>query len=147
MCSDKYEPVVSLQEHLEKMATLRFAAMDKEIAEARRIMEKRMEGFPSEFAKRGDMIITAATLKELKDKDIEELKIRIEARMGREEFNQKHETLIEKIDAANEEINLLKNERANIHGRIAATGVVVVILIALVQVVTQVLVHVYMGKQ
>ena len=43
--------------------------LKESITEARRGMENRMEGFPSEFAQKGDMLVTAATLKELKDKE------------------------------------------------------------------------------
>ena len=142
----KYRDGVSLQEHLEKVIELKFAALDKEIAEARRVMEERMRGFPSEFAQKGDMLVTASTLKELKDKDLKELKGMFDNTIARPEYENKHSSLMEKIELSSKEINDLKNERANIQGRIVATGGVIVVVIAIVQVLTQVLIHVYLGK-
>jgi hypothetical protein len=137
---------VTLKEHLEKLIDLRFAAMDREINEARRIMETRMKGFPSEFAQKGDMVTTASTLKELKDKDLEELKVKIEARLGRDEYEQKHAGLMEKIEIVKEEVNGIKNERANIQGRIVGTGATIGVIVSIVIVVSQIVIHVYMGK-
>ena len=140
------EQGVTLKEYLESVITLKFEAIEKATILAKDLMMERMRGFPSEFAQKGDMLTTAATLKELKDKDLEELKSKIEARMGRDEYNQKHDSLIEKIDACNKDINDLKNERANIQGRILGTGATVGIIVSIIIVVSQIIIHVYMGK-
>lgn len=151
MCSDFWPPPiqigsVSLQEHLEKIIALRFESMEKSIYEARRLMEDRMNGFPSAFAQKGDMANTAIGLKELKDKDLKELKNKIDAKLGRDEYEQKHSNIIDKIESANKEINDLKTLRADIQGRIIATGGVVVFIIALVQIMTQIIFHIYWSK-
>ena len=142
----KYRDGVSLQEYLEKVIKLKIESLDKGIIEARRVMENLMLGFPQEYAKKSDMAITAMTLKELKDKDLEDIKTRIEARMSRSEYEQKHDVLVEKIDTNAKAIASLREERANVQGRIVATGGVIVVVIAIVQVLTQVLIHVYFGK-
>lgn len=68
MCGDKYEPqpiYVSLQEYLEKIIDLRFGAMESQIAEARRLMEKTMDGFPEQFLKIGAFEPVKAEIKAL----------------------------------------------------------------------------------
>lgn len=106
-----------------------------EIAEARRVMEDRMAGFPAEFAKKSEMTITASVLKDLKDKDLREIKDLCEDRLTKEEYNQRHEVILDKV-------RKVENDVANIQGRIAATGVVGVVVVVAVQI----LIHIFWGK-
>lgn len=129
---------VSDREYFETIINLRFEALDSSIAEARRIMEARMQGFPSEFAQKSDMALTAASLADLKRM--------FENTIPRSEYDNKHQTLQEKIDACNKDITELKTDRANIQGRVLATGGAAIVIIAIVQVVIQVIFHVYAVK-
>ena len=149
----KYQDGVSVKDFLLALTGEKFIGIDRRfsdlkdaISEAKRIMEDRMRGFPSEFAQKGDMVTTAATLKELKDKDLKELKGMFDNTIGRLEYENKHLSIIEKIDALNRDINDLKNERANIQGRIVATGATVGIIISILLIATQFIVHLYFGK-
>ena len=65
MCSDKYEyqVVVPLKEYLEKIIELRFEAIDAQTAEAKRLMENTMAGFPEQFLKIGSFEPVKAELK------------------------------------------------------------------------------------
>ncbi|MFA4834845.1 MAG: hypothetical protein WC749_02070 [Dehalococcoidia bacterium] len=45
---------VSLRDYLEKIIDLKFEANEQQIKEAKRLMEKTMDGFPEQFLKTGD---------------------------------------------------------------------------------------------
>jgi len=46
---------VGLREYLEKYYEARITGIEEAIREAKRLMEARMDGFPAEFARRGDL--------------------------------------------------------------------------------------------
>lgn len=125
----KYRDGVSLQEHLEKMFSQRFEFMRDDITEARRVMENRMEGFPSEFAKKSELELTAITLKELKDRDLREIKDSLDARLGRPEYEFQHRILTEKIDAQEKRIQGAELLKAEVTGKIWTLGIVITILV------------------
>lgn len=160
----KYQDGVPVKDFVLAVTEERFKAViqsieniKEAITEARRITERIMLGFPDEYAKRADMAATASILKELKDKDLRELKDLIESRMSRNEYSQEHRALQEKMDSSyvniqdkidynSKRINGLENERANIQGRIIATGATVGVIVSIIMVAAQVVIHVYMGK-
>ena len=129
------EQGVSLRDYLERIIELKFIANDKELVEARRQMELKMSGFPTEYAKKLELEQTAGLVKELKDKDFREIKESIDLKLGIVEYNQRHESL-------DKEINRIGNDLSNIQGRIIGTGVV----LGLVVIAVQVLIHVFWGK-
>jgi hypothetical protein len=57
------EYTVPLQEHLEKLVFLKFSEVDKAINLASADMERRMNGFPDQFVKKGDADVEIAQLK------------------------------------------------------------------------------------
>lgn len=148
---------VTVREHLEKLIDcyiermqteidLKFAAITDSTAEARRLMEGRMAGFPREFARKDDLEITALAVREIKDKDIEGLKGMIEDKLSRQDYAQRHEILQEKIDRLETGLQDIQNIRSNLQGRIIATGGAVVFIVALTQILLQVIMHIYWGK-
>lgn len=148
---------VSVREHLERVfhchidklekeIDLRFNAILDSIAEAKRLMEERMAGFPREYARKGDLEFTAATVRELKEKDLEAMRNLIDGRLTRDEYAQKHEVLLEKIDRIESTLQEVENIKANLQGRILATGGAVIVIVALIQVGLQVVMHIFWSK-
>lgn len=132
--------------NLEKEIELRFKAIIEAITEAKRLMEDRMAGFPREYARKADLQFTANAVKEVKEKNLEDLRKLIEYRLTRDEYAQRHESLLEKIDRIENKLQGVENIKANLQGRIIATGGAVIIIVALIQVALQVFLHVYWGK-
>lgn len=131
---------------LEKEFDLRFNAIIEATAEARRLMEERMAGFPREYARKGDLEFTAEAVREVKEKDLETVRKLIEGRLTRDEYAQKHEGLLDKIDRVETKLQGIENIRANLQGRILATGGAVIVIVALIQVTLQIIMHIYWGK-
>lgn len=131
---------------LEKEIDLRFGAILESIAEAKRLMEERMAGFPREYARKGDLEFTADAVREVKEKDLEAIRKMIVGRLTREEYAQKHEVLLEKIDRMESSLQEVENIKANLQGRILATGGAVIVIVALIQVGLQIVMHIFWGK-
>lgn len=148
---------VSVREHLERVfhcqidklekeVDLRFRAIVESITEAKRLMEERMSGFPREYARKGDLEFTADAVREVKDKDLAVIRKMIAGRLTREEYAQKHEVLLEKIDRMESSLQEVENIKANLQGRILATGGAVIVIVALIQVGLQVVMHIFWSK-
>jgi len=124
---------ISLKEHIEKIFDLkvdnlrhdldmRFADLKEAITEARRIMENRMEGFPAVFAKRGELDQTANIVKELKERDIRDLKDDIDGKMSRIDYEFHHKSLLEKMDVQEKRIQNVELLKADVSGRVWTLG-------------------------
>lgn len=156
-----------LDKHLEKLfeqkllnLSARLDELKESIAEARRIMEARMDGFPGLFVRKGDADVAITELKakvELisimiskteEDRPIPRIEYSLQHRALEDKVSQNMkdyaisieilrkdtETKFEKIDEKTQE---LQNLRANINGRLWALGVGGAIAI----VVTQFMIH------
>ena len=110
---------------------LEIKRIDDSVTEARRQQEMKFAGFPSEYAKISDMEVTAATLKELKDKDLGGLKDLIDQKVTKGEYDQKHDNLTSAVSKVEKNIE-------NINGRILGTGGVAIFVIVVLQVVLHV---------
>ena len=144
MCGDKYEITVPLQEHLEKMndtsekhlrelMALHLAAQEKAVNEARRVMEERMAGFPGEYAKKSELESTAITLKDLKDRDLREIKDEIDKRMFRAEYEVQHKILGDKIDSQEKRVQGAELLKAEVTGKIWTLGIVLSIMVVVLE--------------
>jgi hypothetical protein len=129
----KYQDGVSVKDFLlsiteEKFigVNFRFLALKDSIAEARRLMEEKMAGFPNEYAKKLELEQTALMVKELKDKDLEEIKKLINLKLSTSDYDSKHEILLEKYDALKDKSRGWETIEANINGRLWTLGGVVV---------------------
>lgn len=120
---------------LEKLITQRIDYLEASIVEARRLREKDMEGFPEMYAKRYELEKTAILIKEVKDKDIKELKDLINAKLSVSDYESKHEILAAKAQG-------WEKIEANINGRIWAS----VWILGSVLVIVNVLYHILFTK-
>lgn len=126
---------ISILEHLKELFGQRITYVELNIKEARRLMEEKMAGFPTEYAKKPELEQTASLVKDLKDKDLGEIKSVLELKLGKLDYEQRHETLEKELDR-------VARELANIQGRIIGTGGV----IAVVVITVQILLHVFWKK-
>lgn len=117
---------VTLKEYLEAIIEMRFASLDVALIEARRGMEKLMAGFPTEYAKKLELEQTAQMVKELKDKDLGEIKKLIALKLSLTDYDTKHEVLLEKLESLKEKARGWESIEANINGRLWTLGMVVV---------------------
>ena len=122
---------VPLKEHLEKMFSKDISYLREGIVEARRLVEKTMEGFPSEYAKKLELAQTATLVKELKDNDLEEIKKLISNKLSVADYDIKHETLLAKYEGLNEKAQGWETIKADINGRLWTLGFVMVGAVAL----------------
>jgi len=116
---------VTLREYLEKIVELKIDAMIEASKEARRLMEVTMAGFPAEYAKKGELLVTANSVQELKDKELSSLKLLVDTKLGKIEYEDKHNTLLEKID-------LLKESKDVMEGRASQSSVTRSTIIAII---------------
>ena len=100
-------------------------------SEARRLMEKTMAGFPSEYAKKLELSQTASLVKELKDTDLEAIKKLISIKLSISDYDTKHETLMAKYDGLNEKAQGWETIKADINGRLWTLSFVMVGTVAL----------------
>jgi len=129
----KYQDGVSVKDFLlsiteEKFVGVdyRFISLKDSITEARRLMEEKMSGFPNEYAKKLELEQTAQLVKELKDKDLEEIKKLINLKLSTSDYDSKHEVLLEKYDGLKDKSRGWETIEANINGRLWTLGLVVV---------------------
>lgn len=94
-----------------------------------------MEGFPHEYAKKYELDRMAITIKEIKDKDIKEIKDLLSSKLSLADYNSKHEVLLAKAAG-------WATIEANINGRIWAS----VWLLGAVLVIVNVLYHILFSK-
>jgi hypothetical protein len=122
--NDIYDPkltraeYVSLREYIE----CKIEAIESMMNESRRLMENRMEGFPSQFALKSEANVFLATNKEIKDK--------LDLLLSRREYEVQHQILVDKIDAMESRVKDTELLRSNINGRLWALGVGGAVLIA-----------------
>lgn len=117
---------------LEKLITQRIDYLEASIVEARRLREKDMEGFPEMYAKKHELEKTAMLIKEVKDKDLKELKDLISLKLSITDYETKHETLVAKA------LGWEKIE-ANINGKIWASTWILGSLLVVVNVLYHIL--------
>ena len=89
---------VSLKEHLEAIISLEIKRIDENVVEARRQLEKTMQGFPAEYARKADLLGTADNVQEIKDKELKEIKTILDGKQSIVAYEEKHSTLLSKID-------------------------------------------------
>ena len=121
---------------LEKLINQRIDYIEKASDEARRLIEKLMEGFPVEYAKKMELEQTAMQIKELKDRDLSDIKRLLAEKLSYADYESKHAVLLEKSEG-------WKTIEANISGRIWATAWILGILVPLVTALITIFMHVY----
>ena len=114
----RFHSDISLKDHLEALFGQRFEFVEREITEARRLMENKMAGFPAEYAKKLELEQTALLVKELKDNDLNSIKISIEKKLSKEEYDTRHEVLLQKAVG-------WESIEANINGRLWTLGIAI----------------------
>ena len=119
---------VDLKDHLESLFGQRFDFVEKEIIEARRLMENKMAGFPTEYAKKLELEQTALLVKELKDNDLNLIKSSIDKKLSKEEYDTRHEVLLQKAVG-------WESIESNINGRLWTLGIAVAGALALLEVI------------
>ena len=125
---NRHRDIIPLERYLKDLFDQRFVYVEKGIEEAKRLMEKTMAGFPTEYAKKLELEQTALLVKELKDNDLNVLKSSIDKKLSREEYDTRHEVLLQKA------IGWEKIE-SNINGRLWALGILVTGGLVLIEVV------------
>ena len=136
MCGDKYEPVVSLEKHIETMQeagekhlreilALEIKRIDDNVVEARRQADLKFEGFPNEYARRGELLSTAATVQDLKDKELKSINAAIDLKLGKTEYEDKHQAILREVGA-------LKETKDYLAGRASQAAVTWSIIIAII---------------
>lgn len=131
----RYIRGVPILEHLNKLFDQRIIYLERAIEEAKRLMEKTMEGFPAEYAKKIELEQIATLLKEIKDKDTVEIKKMIDAKLSISDYDSKYEMIIKSI-------NRIEKDLSNIQGRILGTGGLAVFIVMIIQI----LFHVFWSK-
>ena len=115
---------VSLRKYLtdlydEKLNTIRqrMISADLALVTAREELLRRMEGFPEEYAKKAEMQSTALLVKELKDRDLKDIKTTIEYnsinKLSKTDYEFAHKMLVDKFDAVErrlQQVELIKAE-------------------------------------
>jgi len=114
----RFHSGISLKDHLEALFGQRFEFVEKEITEARRLMENKMAGFPTEYAKKLELEQTALLVKELKDNDLSLVKSSIDKKLSKEEYDTRHEVLLQKAVG-------WESIESNINGRLWTLGIAI----------------------
>ena len=126
--ASRFHYSVDLKDHLESLFGQRFEFVEKEITEARRLMENKMAGFPTEYAKKLELEQTALLVKELKDNDLNLIKSSIDKKLSKEEYDTRHEVLLQKAVG-------WESIESNINGRLWTLGIAVAGALALLEVI------------
>jgi hypothetical protein len=135
---------ISLKEFIERVFACEMEAIRADIdtkfghikettIEARRIMETLMAGFPGQFAKKAELDSAVNTIKELKERDIKEIKTELDDRLSRKEYGFQHKTLVDKFECQEKRIQSVELLKAEITGKIWTLGIVVTFVVVAVQ--------------
>jgi hypothetical protein len=123
---------ISILEHLEKLFGQRINYVEKAAEKAEQQMETLLHGFPLEYPKKHETEQLASMVKDIKEKDLRETNNKIDLKLSKTEYEQRHESL-------DKEMIKLGKELSNIQGRILGTGGVILFVL----VVTQIFLHVF----